>query len=98
MVVSQWISCEFECHVTSVDVLAGSLTYESKSNGAQRQQFDFIIGADGTGCVVCQAMEEQIPGFTVEAQSSSYYSTMIELDRIGNQWEKTIFMCSPMSA
>ena len=85
---SEWISCEFECSVTSVDVLAGSLTYEFKSNGMQSQQFDLIIGSDGTGSVVRKAMVEQIPGFTVEVQSYPSYSTMIELDRVGNQWDK----------
>ena len=78
---SQWISCEFECRVTSVDVLIGSLTYESESNGALTKQFDFIIGADGAGSVVREAMLEQIPGFTTETQSLPIYCTMIELDR-----------------
>lgn len=52
------------------------------------KQFDLIIGSDGTGSVVRKAMVEQIPGFTVETQSYPSYSTMIELDRVGNQWDK----------
>ncbi|MEH2184213.1 FAD-dependent oxidoreductase [Nostoc sp.] len=85
---SEWISCEFECRVTSVDVLTGSLTYESQSKGALTEQFDFIIGSDGTGSAVRKAMLEQIPEFTAKTQSFPIYCTMLELDRKLDQWDK----------
>ena len=84
---SEWISCEFECRVTSVDVLTGSLTYESQSKGILTEQFDFIVGSDGTGSVVRKAMVAQIPGFTVETQSFPMYCTMLELDRVSDEWD-----------
>src|SRR5215208_6579459 len=57
---------EFECRVNTVDVQVGTLTCESRSGAAVTEQFDFIIGADGAGSVVRNAMLEQIAGFTAE--------------------------------
>lgn len=84
----EWITFNFECRVSAVDVSAGTLTYASKSNDSVTQQFDFIIGGDGAGSVVRKAMQEQIPGFTVETKSFPNYCTMIELDRVEDQLDK----------
>jgi kynurenine 3-monooxygenase len=81
------VSCEFECRVASADVRAGTLTYASQS-GEATKSFDFIIGADGAGSVVRQALEAQIPGFAVETRSFPNYCTMIELDRVGDQLDE----------
>lgn len=84
----EWITFNFECRVEAVDVRAGTLTYASKSGGSLTEHFDFIIGGDGAGSVVRKAMQEQIPGFTVETNSFPNYCTMIELDRVGNQLDR----------
>jgi len=76
---------EFECRVNAVDVHAGTLTYASQSGGVATKQFDFIIGADGAGSIVRDALLQQIAGFTVETKSLPNYCTMIELDRVGDQ-------------
>jgi 2-polyprenyl-6-methoxyphenol hydroxylase-like FAD-dependent oxidoreductase len=82
-----WVAFEFESQVTEVDVQAGVLTYIPKSGVAVTRPFDFIIGGDGAGSVVRNAMLEQIPGFTVETKSLPNYCTMIELDRVGAQMD-----------
>ena len=56
---SEYISYEFECRVTSVDVLTGSLTYESPSKGTLIEQFDLVVGSDGAGSIVRKALVEQ---------------------------------------
>jgi kynurenine 3-monooxygenase len=82
------VTFEFECRVEGVDVVAGTLICPTKSNGSITRQFDFVIGADGTGSIVRAAMLEQIAGFTVEKKSFPNYCTMIELDRVGDQMDK----------
>jgi kynurenine 3-monooxygenase len=79
---------EFECRVNAVDVHAGTLAYTSQSDISATKQFDFIIGADGAGSVVRNAMLEQVAGFTVERKSFPNYCTMIELDRVGDQLDR----------
>jgi kynurenine 3-monooxygenase len=72
----------FNRRVTAVDVERGVLSFSADSDGASSHQFDFIIGADGAGSVVRQAMERQVEGFRVETRSYPNYCTMIELDRV----------------
>lgn len=84
----QWITFNFECRVSAVDVHSGILVHESKSGGTPMEQFDFIIGGDGAGSVVRKAMMEQIPGFIVETMSFPNYCTMIELDRVSDQLDR----------
>src|SRR5206468_3696671 len=74
----EWVALEFECRVNAVDVQTGTLTYAVQSGLTATKQFDFIIGGDGAGSVVRQAMLEQMPGFTVETKSFPNYCTMIE--------------------
>jgi len=83
-----WVSLEFECRVSSVDVQAGILSCVSKSGDTSTRPFDFIVGGDGAGSVVRKAMREQVPGFTVETRSFPNYCTMIELDRVGDDMDK----------
>ncbi|GBO56626.1 kynurenine 3-monooxygenase [Pseudanabaena sp. lw0831] len=85
---SEWIDLHFECRVHSVDVHTGILTYEFQIGGMNVQQFDFIIGADGAGSIIRKAMVEQIPEFTVQSKSLQNYSTMIELDLVGDKLDK----------
>jgi kynurenine 3-monooxygenase len=75
--------------VEAVDVHAGTLTYRSPGNGTATRRFDLIIGADGAGSIVRRAMQEQLEGFTVERASISNYVTMIPLDRVGDELDKT---------
>jgi 2-polyprenyl-6-methoxyphenol hydroxylase-like FAD-dependent oxidoreductase len=82
-----WVTLECESRVTSVDVVAGVVTYAAKSSETTRR-FDLIIGADGAGSVVRKAMREQLPGFRVETKSFPNFCTMIELDRVGDQMDK----------
>jgi kynurenine 3-monooxygenase len=84
----EWVSPEFECRVSSVDVVAGTLSSVSRTGDTSTRTFDFIIGGDGTGSVVRKAMREQLPGFAVETRSFPNYCTMIELDRVGDQMDK----------
>jgi 2-polyprenyl-6-methoxyphenol hydroxylase-like FAD-dependent oxidoreductase len=79
------VAFAFECRVTAVDIQAGTLTCASRSGDLVTQRFDFIVGGDGAGSVVRNAMLQQIPGFTVETKSFPNYCTMIELDRVGDQ-------------
>jgi len=74
------IQCEFETEVVSVDVHAGIVT-TCKQGIHQTRQFDFIIGADGGGSVVRQAMVDQIPEFTTTYSEIPNYATMLELDQ-----------------
>ncbi|MFN8456832.1 MAG: NAD(P)/FAD-dependent oxidoreductase [Anaerolineae bacterium] len=80
-----YITCEFECRVTAVDVHSGTLTYTTQSGEAITRSFDFIIGGDGAGSVVRNAMQQQVAGFTTEHKSLPNYVTMIELDRVGDR-------------
>jgi 2-polyprenyl-6-methoxyphenol hydroxylase-like FAD-dependent oxidoreductase len=83
-----WVSLEFECRVSAIDVDTGILTCVSKSGDTTMRPFDFIMGGDGAGSVVRNAMSEQIPGFTVETRSFPNYCTMIELDRVGDHMDE----------
>jgi kynurenine 3-monooxygenase len=76
---------EFGCRVNAIDVHAGTLTYAPQSGEETTEQFDFIVGGDGAGSVVREAMIEQVKGFTVEKKSFPNYCTMIELDRVGGR-------------
>lgn len=84
----EYISFEFECRVNYVDIHAGVMAHQSRSGGTPMERFDFIIGGDGAGSVVRRAMSEQVPGFTVETRSFPNYCTMIELDRVGDQFDR----------
>jgi 2-polyprenyl-6-methoxyphenol hydroxylase-like FAD-dependent oxidoreductase len=82
------IDFAFETRVSDVDVEAGTLTYASKGQDPTTREFDLIIGADGAGSVVRQAMQRQIPGFTVDASSIPNYVTMLALDRAGSTMDR----------
>ena len=82
------ISIEFDRRVSSVDIITGVVTHESGAAGQATSQFDFIVGADGTGSVVRKAMQAQVPDFVVENGSLPNYCTMIELDRVGDQLDR----------
>jgi kynurenine 3-monooxygenase len=79
---------EFDRRVNTVDIHTGTLTYTSQPVYATAERFDFIIGADGAGSIVRNAMLEQVAGFTVERKSLPNYCMMIELDRVGDQLDK----------
>lgn len=76
---------EFECSVSAVDVHAGTLTHASPGGAPVTKRFDLIVGADGAGSAVRNAMLQQVAGFTVETKSFPNYCTMIELDRVGDR-------------
>lgn len=79
---------EFGCRVNAVDVRAGKLTFEPRSGDGATERFDFVVGADGAGSVVRNALLEQIPGFAVESKSFPNYCTMIELDRVEERLDR----------
>jgi kynurenine 3-monooxygenase len=76
------VTFHHETKITAADVEAGTLTHVSPSGTLMTETFDFIIGGDGTGSVVREAMRRQVPGFTVRTASYPNYCTMIELDRV----------------
>jgi kynurenine 3-monooxygenase len=82
------IDFAFETQVSDVDVEAGTLTYASHSQDPTTREFDLIIGADGAGSVVRQALQRQIPGFTVDASSIPNYVTMLALDRADSKMDR----------
>ena len=79
------IDLHFGCPVRAVDVDTGAVTFGAGS--ASMNQFDLIVGCDGAGSVVRQAMVQQVPGFRVETKSYPNYCTMIELDRVGDDMD-----------
>ena len=83
-----WISFEFECRVTAVDVEAGTVASADKSGGARTRRCDLIVGCDGAGSIVRNALREQVSGFRVETASFPNYCTMIELDSVGERMDK----------
>ncbi len=74
------IQFEFETQVDSVNVHTGCVTTSTRGI-RQSRQFDFIIGADGGGSIVRQAMADQIPEFTTTHSEIPNYATMLELDQ-----------------
>jgi kynurenine 3-monooxygenase len=83
------VDFEFECRVEAVDANAGTLTYSAPGNGSTTMRFDLIVGADGAGSLVRRAMQDQVEGFTVERASIPNYVTMLALDRVGDELDKT---------
>ena len=83
------VKFEFESRVEAVDSHAGTLTYRSPGAGTTTRRFDLIIGADGAGSVVRRAMQDQVEGFTVDRASIPNYVTMLALDRVGDELDKT---------
>lgn len=79
---------EFGCRVNAVDVVAGTLTYAEQSGDAAHTRFDFVVGGDGAGSVVRDAMLGQVAGFTAKSESFPNYCTMIELDRVGDRLDR----------
>ena len=82
------IEFEFDCQVNTIDVHTGTLNYTSCTGETMTRQFDLIVGADGAGSVVRNAMLEQVPGFKVQTKSFPNHVTMLELDRVGEQLDK----------
>jgi kynurenine 3-monooxygenase len=80
---SEWIHFEFESMVEAVDVYTGEVSTLSQDGSDVQQiwQFDLIIGADGGGSKVREAMQMQIPNFKTTYKEIPNYATMIELDR-----------------
>lgn len=74
------ISLQHETAVTDLNVYTGNLTTRT-TNSTQTHTFDFIIGADGGGSIIRQAMETQLPAFTTHYEEIPNYATMLELDR-----------------
>lgn len=83
-----WVNFEFESLVESADTHAGTLTVSPKSGPRTTREFDLIVGADGAGSTIRAALQEQVPGFTIEAKSFPNYCTMIELDKVGNRLDR----------
>jgi 2-polyprenyl-6-methoxyphenol hydroxylase-like FAD-dependent oxidoreductase len=76
---ANYISLRHETAVTNLNVSTGDLTTRT-DNGEQTHRFDFIIGADGGGSIIRQAMEQQLPTFTTQYEEIPNYATMLELD------------------
>lgn len=64
-----WADVEFESRVDSADTQAGTLTVSPKSGPVTTREFDLIVGADGAGSTIRSALQDQLPGFTVEAKA-----------------------------
>jgi 2-polyprenyl-6-methoxyphenol hydroxylase-like FAD-dependent oxidoreductase len=85
---SELIRFRFESRVSAVDVRDGTVSDARPSGAPTTSRFDLIVGADGAGSVVRNALREQVPGFTVETASFPNYCTMLELDRVGDQMDR----------
>jgi kynurenine 3-monooxygenase len=83
-----WANIEFESRVDSADAQAGTLTVSPKSGPVTTREFDLIVGADGAGSTIRSALQEQVPGYSVEGKSFPNYCTMIELDQVGNRLDR----------
>jgi 2-polyprenyl-6-methoxyphenol hydroxylase-like FAD-dependent oxidoreductase len=83
------VHIEFGCRVSDVDVDSGAVSYTPPGADAVTRQFDLVVGADGAGSVVRQAMQKRLPGFTVVKKSLPNYLTMIALDRLSDQLDET---------
>jgi 2-polyprenyl-6-methoxyphenol hydroxylase-like FAD-dependent oxidoreductase len=83
------IHVEFDTMVTAVDIAAGTVTSSVAGAETLTRRFDLVIGADGAGSVVRAAMENQVPGFSVQRKSLPNYVTMIELDRLSDQLDQS---------
>ena len=76
------VDFRFGCRVSAVDVQTGALTWESPDGRTETGRFGLVVGADGAGSTVRQAMEHQVDGFAVETKALPNWVTMIELDRV----------------
>jgi kynurenine 3-monooxygenase len=83
-----WVDIEFESRIESADTHAGTLTASPESGPVPTREFNLIVGADGAGSTIRAALQEQVPGFTVQAKSFPNYCTMIELDEAGNRLDR----------
>jgi kynurenine 3-monooxygenase len=81
------IELEFATAVTDIDVDTGTVTFSAGGGEPVSRRFDLVVGADGAGSVTRQAMEHQVPGFTVTPGSIPNYVTMIALDRAAGQMD-----------
>jgi kynurenine 3-monooxygenase len=82
------VDLEFEHSVDTIDVQTGDVSYTRPDGETETRRFDLIIGADGAGSIVRQAMQEQVDGFTVKHDSLPNYVTMIALDRVEGELDK----------
>ncbi|MEZ5115131.1 MAG: NAD(P)/FAD-dependent oxidoreductase [Candidatus Nanopelagicales bacterium] len=69
----------FETEVRDLDVTSGEVA---------GRRFDLVVGADGAGSRVREAMREQVAGFTVETSSVPNFGLVLELDRVGGRLDK----------
>jgi kynurenine 3-monooxygenase len=83
------VHVEYGCRVSEVDVLTGAVSYTPPGGEPMTRQFDLVVGADGAGSVVRDAMQRRVPGFTVARKSLPNYLTMIALDRLVDQLDET---------
>ncbi|MGY1636909.1 FAD-dependent oxidoreductase [Geodermatophilus sp. SYSU D00742] len=83
------VEVEYGCRVTHVDVRTGAVSATAPGGEPVTRQFDLVVGADGAGSVVRQAMQRQVPGFTVAKKSLPNHVTMIALDRLSDQLDET---------
>jgi kynurenine 3-monooxygenase len=83
------VHIEFGCRVSDVDVQTGAVSFTPPGGDTVTLQFDLVVGADGAGSVVRQAMQQQVPRFTVSKKSLPNYLTMIALDRLSDQLDDT---------
>jgi len=82
------VDFEFRTHVSDVNVPDGTVTFNSPLSDRTTRPFDLVVGSDGAGSVVREAMLQQVEGFTTETRSIPTYVTMIELDQVGDQLDK----------
>ena len=85
---ASFITMKFQTEVTDVDVHSGVVTTVAQDSANQTHQFDLVVGGDGGGSTVREALVEQISAFTTTYKEIPNYATMLELDRVGDALDK----------
>lgn len=79
------VTVRYETQVNDVDVVRGTVTSTNQHHGTDTDMFDLVIGADGAGSTVRDALARQLPDFSVTMASLPNYCVMLELDQVDGQ-------------
>jgi kynurenine 3-monooxygenase len=75
-------------NMIEVDFQTAIDTLNMTTGEVMGRHFDLIIGADGAGSKVRAAMQDQVPGFTVQTSMNANQGLILELDQVQGQFDK----------